>query len=338
MKTTTYFYSFVCGMFLMGAGLTSCNSVLDDDYDSPAKYMQINTTRVDSNVTSKAEGDIPGRVLFWTANNFGSSFYTTADIDNLNAWETTKYNTGKEYPEDGSTVYAAGYSPITNVTPAANYQKLTISDANSGQIDVCTSNAAILGSSSSIFKDVLTFDHTLTKVVFIAKRDKTMEGNRSVNSVYVTIPKEYLATEWDWDATNMKYAINTGVHSASTLSLSDYDGDLTNIDTNYSVGTCYLMLPSDNGGLLGNSTINIQLTAKLLKTGESSTSAVTKTWNFVEGIQLYEQDGTTKVTKANAGDSYVVIFNFTNDTFTFEAHKMPWQNGGLITIPINTNK
>ena len=325
----------VCGIFLSAALLTGCNSVLDDQTDGV--MMELNTTRTSdatSKALSRATETVPGELLFWkTTDNFGT-FYYHCDVDNLNNYnapttgEGNKFNTGKEYPTDGTSVYAAGYSPIASVTASADYKTLTVSDLNAGLVDVLTSAEPLTGSKDNIFNGDLTFDHTLTKVTFKAKFDYTMDKIRQVSNIRVVIPTTYLPTTWAWNDTNKKFEVQP-TNATTTLSIA-YTSTLSTKDTEYEIGTCYLRLPSDNGGKL----TPITLLCNLYKFDSTTQFIKDKTYSPLT-IQLKELDGVTPAVNVQPGESYSVVFLFSNDTWTFTAVKEPWLNGGLITVPVD---
>ena len=324
----------VCGIFLSAALLTGCNSVLDDGKDGV--MMELNTTRTSdatSKALSRATETVPGELLFWkTTDNFGT-FYYHCDVDNLNNYNAptsgdgNKFNTGQEYPTDGTSVYAAGYSPIANITPSVDYRTLTVNDAHVGLVDVLTSKAPLTGSKDIIFNGDLTFDHTLTKVTFKAKFDYTMDKIRQVSNIRVVIPTTYLPTTWAWNDTNKKFEVQAA--NATAARTIAYTSTLSTKDTEYEIGTCYLRLPSDNGGKL----TPITLLCNLYKFDSTTQFIKDKTYTPLT-IQLKDENK-ADVSLAQPGEAYEVVFLFSNDTWTLTAVKEPWLNGGLITVPVD---
>lgn len=334
MITKKYILGAVCGAFCVAVSLSSCNSVLDDNENDV--IMQLNISNAsDASTSSKAlasraDETIPGKLLFWQSDKAVGSYYTT-DIDNLNGYNsnsagTNKFNTGYPYPSDGSSVQVAGYSPVSGVTATADYKTLTV-DSNIGLVDVLTSKAPLTGSKDNEFSGDLTFDHTLTKVTFKAKFDYTMYKIRQVQNIRVAIPAAYLPTVWNWSDTNLKYEV--AASSVSNDLTLQYPTALADQDVEYVIGTCYLNLPANNMGKL----TPISLTCDLYKFDDATVFLPNKTYSNME-IQLKDTDG-TNVSTAVAGEAYEVVFTFSNDTWTLTAVKKPWQNGGLITIPVD---
>lgn len=314
-------------LLLPGICFTACETVLGDDLTiASANTIQFSINR--SGTELNATGDaVPGKVIFWTTDF--SSPYHTADIDNLNAYSTTKYNTGKAYPTDGSIVSAAGYSPAgSKINPSNSNKTLRITNTSAGLTDVCTSQTIIQGSLNTPFNQILKFNHTLTKITFKAMRDYTMQNNRLVNNVQITIPVSYLPTIWQWNGETGQYEVQSTPVAINPLA-PKYGDTLLDIDTEYVIIECYLMLPSDNQGII----TGLKLEADLRRVSSTSTEVEHKTWNLIEGIQLNDEAG-NPVTQAKAGEAYSVIFKFSNDSFTLKARKQPWSSGGLITIPI----
>ena len=322
MKPTRHIL-FGLSLLTATAFTTSCNSVLGDDdiNHKEADTMELAFTR-----SGESSSATSGFLIFWKETK--GDFFTT-EVANLNAYQTIKYNTGKPYPKEGTEVSVTGFSP-SNMQLANDYQTLSLPDGTTaGTLDVCAAEKIIRGSHYNIFRETMVFEHTLTKVTFYAKRDETMEGNQLVNNIQVTIPENYLATEWQWNGILGKYVAGT---THNTDLVSDRSEPLTEVEKAYNIIECYLKLPASNEGTLQN----ITMEADVRKVGETSGQAKHKIWKL-KSIQLYEKDGETPVANAAAGDAYQVVFNFDHDSFSLQAIKKPWEKGGLITVPIDPN-
>lgn len=326
MKSAIYnTYGIMGSLLIMTAGLASCNSVLGDDFPTtPENVILLNTTTYTG--STSATDSVPGRIFLWTTDNeFTGTPYYTSDIADLNA--NTKYNTGKPYPADGSNVFAAGYSPIADVTCSADRKTLTIDKG--GEIDVCAAKT-ITGSINATFdeKNPLEFEHTLTKVTFKALREFTMEGNWVAGNIKVTIPNTYLPAIWKWDGSTYKVQND---NRRDNLAYT-YGYSLTNVEEEYEIGTAYINLSSM---LNKTSLTDLTLDADLRRPNASETEVQKKHWKL-GGIQLMDENG-NPVNDALPGEAYKVVFRFSNDSFTLEARKQPWTSGGIITIPIDPN-
>lgn len=332
--------SAICGVLLIAATcLTGCNSVTDD---GDGVEITLNTTRNDnstfSKVVSKADADnVPGRVLFWKASQvFGTVdfLYFYSDIDNLAGYSTTKYNTGQTYPSDGTLVYAAGYSPVKTITASTDYKTLTVADVNAGTVDVLTSSVPIQGSKNNEFSGDLTFDHTLTKITFKAQFDYTMYQIRQIENIRVDVPNNYLPVQWGWNTTNNKYEVQSTVLKSTSVNNGilqlQHPAALASQDLAEEIGTCYLNLPSGNVGKLKG----IALTIDLYKYGSTTSLAKDQKYENIT-IQLAGVDGEYLTTDAVAGQSYEVIFKFSNDNWTLAAYQQPWADGGLLIVPVD---
>lgn len=328
MKSAIYnTYGIMGSLLIMTAGLASCNSVLGDDFPTtPENVILLNTTTYTGNTSATGSTTIPGRIFLWTTDNeFTGTPYYTSDIADLNA--NTKYNTGKPYPADGSNVFAAGYSPIADVTCSADRKTLTTDKG--GEIDVCAAKT-ITGSIKATFdeKNPLEFEHTLTKVTFKALREFTMEGNWVAENIKVTIPRKYLPAKWIWIEGTYKVQDDNRTGDLTRK----YERALTNVEEEYEIGTAYINLSS-----ISNKTILTDLTldADLRRPQTSATEVKKKQWKL-GGIQLMDENG-NPVNDALPGEAYKVVFRFSNDSFTLEARKQPWTSGGIITIPVDPN-
>lgn len=353
MNTKTYLLS-VCGAFMLAAGLTSCHSVLDNENADNA-LMEFNTGLVESSTTTTSSSKVissradnvtatPGYVFLWPETSDTYKFENPQykyDFDNLNAYQTTKYSTGQPYPDGGVIMNATGYSPIDGITRSLDNKTLTIGDAtNGGLIDVCASNT-IAGSSQAPFNETMTFDHTLTRIQFYVQSDKTMEGTWNITKVDLTLPAKYLANKWIWDSTNAIYAVD-GTSTSASNNIIDWTKGIEAIGTSYLVKETYLMLNSTNAkdGKLTGLQLSVERHSAANNPQYPTPVVQTLTWNLdselaTGGIQLFEKDGVTKVTDPKPGESYIVLFTFSNNTFKLTATKNPWQQGGLITIPVN---
>lgn len=328
MKSAIYnIYGIMGSLLIMATGLASCNSVLGDDLPTtPENVIQLNTTTYTGSTNATNSTEVPGRIFLWTTDDeFTGTPYYTSDIANLNA--STKYNTGKPYPADGSNVYAAGYSPVLDVTCSTDRKTLTT--AKGGEIDVCVAKT-ITGSVNAVFDENtrLEFEHTLTKVTFKALREKTMEGNWVAGNIKVTIPNKYLPATWKWDGST--YQVQNDIRSENLTYTYGYS--LTNVDEEYEIGVAYLNL-NNSANTLSSILTDLTLNAELRRPQASETEVQKKEWKL-GGIQLNDENG-NPVTVASAGEAYKVVFRFSNDSFTLEARKQPWTNGGIITIPVD---
>lgn len=330
MKSTIYTYGIMGSLLIMMTGLASCESVLGDDVPTvPENIIQLSTsTYTDSQSVSNDSEMVPGRIFLWTTEEeFMNTPYYTKDIADLNA--KTKHNTGKPYPADGSNVYAAGYAPVLDVTCSADRKTLTI--AKGGEIDVCVAKT-ITGSVNAVFDEnrPLEFEHTLTKVTFKALREITMAGNWVAGNIKVTIPNKYLPATWKWDENTSTYQVQKDIRNDHLTYTFGYS--LTNVEEEYEIGVAYLNLNNvSNKSILTDLILN----AELRRPQASETEVQKKEWKL-GGIQLNDENG-NPVNDPKPGEAYKVVFRFSNDSFTLEARKQPWTNGGIITIPVDPN-
>ncbi|MEG1401406.1 fimbrillin family protein [Bacteroides sp.] len=312
-------YTILYILFPIAGIFSSCNTILEDSYSFPdsEKTMKIAVTR------SLGSTVIAGKLILWKAK---PGDYTTVNVNDLNAYSIEKLNTGKPYPKDNSTVYISGFSPM-DMQASSSYQTLNMPvGASPGTVDVCTSNT-VNGNASSPFNETMTFKHTLTKIIFKARRHETMTGIRNVGNITITIPMSYLPTEWNWNNApeEMSYQVNSSKHATSNLTLTHPDIIFEN--NTEEIGTCFLMLPVNNIGKLQS----IRLTAdiKLINSVE-----IDKRIDSIIDIQLMDTNN-QPINKAQAGESYEILFNFQQNSFTLIASQLDgWEKGGLIYVPV----
>lgn len=322
MKQTKHI-PFCLSLLAATALFTACDSVLgDDDFvNQQGDTMQLTFTR--SGDSSSATS---GNLIFWkTAMN---DFFT-AEVPDLTAYGETKFNTGTPYPKDGTLISATGYSPA-NMLHTDDYQTLELpTGTKPGTLDVCAASQVIKGNYYSIFNENMVFEHTLTKVTFFVERDYTMVGSRDVNNITVTIPKNYLPTQWVWNKAtapdNAKYTAQQDTHADATLVFA-HPSTLVGTNT-VNIGTAYLMLPADNNGQL----TDINIKADIYRTESIEKE---KTIDQTIPVQLYAGENSDPVDKANPGEAYEIVIKFQQNSFTLVARKSDWEKGGLIYVPV----
>lgn len=313
-------------LFLSAAIFNSCNTILDDADNIPTEQEQIQVG------ITRAAGTYSGRLLFWTGAYTMTSPWLVEELSDLNAYESTKYNTGEYYPSNNSIVYATGYSPSPSLSSdisTSDNLTLTLPAGRAGFVDVCTAAGIITGSRSTPFSARMEFEHTLTKIHFTVERDPTMEGIRDVKNIILTIPKKYLPTTWTWNGS--VYEVDYSEPATTDLTLTHPDiiiGTGKREDFIEGEGIVYLMLPTGNTGKLED----IVVTADILL---SSSTGVDRQINETITIPLYDENGDQLTGDALPGEAYTVSFNFKQDSFTLIARAQSWEPGGLIYLPVN---
>lgn len=314
-------------LLLMAAvSISSCDSILEDD-SSPVnnENIEINITRFNENTIGINDNSI-FKVAFFTGSSY--NFYAATDnLSEIDNYKENAYDTAIPYP-NSTAVYAVGYAPSNLLTASDDYKQLTLTPAApAGTVDILASQTET-GSKNSPFsnRSPLQFKHLLTKITFIAKRDKKMQSSKLVHDVKVTLGTSYLINKWEYNNQGIYMAAGTQEY-IENLTLHVSDQYLTDIDTEYIVGTCYLNMPAHNKGKL-----SFNLEATLTPVG--STDNIKADYGEMN-IQLLEANNQTPVSIAQAGEAYEVVINFTQDSFTLTGVKAPWKTGGLITVPIN---
>lgn len=308
--------------FLAITTLTACNSVLGDNDIVKKQGENIELAFTRSGESSSATS---GSLIFWKE-RMGDAFTFTAEVNDLTAYETIKFNTGVPYPKDGAEVSATGFSPAS-MQLSDDYQKLSLPPGTvPGTLDVCTASEVIQGNYYRTFNRTMEFGHTLTRITFFAERDHTMEGSRNVSNIKVTIPTNLLAFRWTWDGT--RYSAEQGATPVTPLTPLVFTHPDIIVSTNTDeMGTAYLMLPTGNTGVLKGIRIEADITP--IKETE-----VEKTIDTTMAIQLYTGDNATPVSTALPGEAYEIAIKFQQNSFTLIARQNDWENGGLIYVPV----
>lgn len=324
-------HKIINALFLsIAVSVSSCDSILDEDsLPTSGKSIELSFTRGYENST--LEDNSYFRIAFFTGEEY-TPFFSTNQLQGINTYTTDAYDTGVPYPSNN--VHAVGYAPSDSINLSKDQKTLELKfDNTAGTTDVRASQT-ITGNSNSHFskESPMKFEHLLTKVTFYAKRDYTMQYSKLVHDVKVTLGSSYLVKEWKYK-NGGSYAAVVNTDSPKNLELHIPNQYLTDIDTEYFIGTCYLNMPTNNEGKL-----SFGLEAILTPT--ETTENIQSDYGQLD-IQLMEDKdgGQQKVTEAKAGEAYEVVINFTQNSFTLSGVKAPWKAGGLITIPINpTNK
>lgn len=309
-------------LMLTTISFSGCNDMLEDENATFGNgKIEVGFTR-SSNGASISSTSTSGCLVFWQK-DFGD--FHIAEVDNLESYNKDKFNTGKEYPKDNSTVYATGYSPAS-MGRTSNAETITLSEDHSGKTDVCVASKEIDGKRSVPFYTEMTFEHTLTKIYFTVERHSTMVGIRDVRNITATIPNAYLPIEWNWKSNTGKYVLNSSKTAKDNLILTH--PDIINATKTEELGTAYLMIPP---GKSDGTLKDIRLTADLLLT---TSSKVERTIDEKMNIQLYDENG-AKATEIKPGEAYSVNILFQQNTFTLTARQLKkWEQGGLIYVPI----
>ena len=319
-------YTIFSLLFLTTAIFISCDSVLEDEYTISNEQKQIEVRFAKSSQDGSSFTSASGVLIFWK--NTLDDFFQSK-IDDLAQYSNSKYNTGKSYPNDYSTVFATGYSPA-DMQNSSDFQVISLPNKSSGITDVCVAEKVISGSQTSLFHETMEFEHTLTKVYFTVQRDKTMEGSRDVRNITINIPKSYLPIEWNYDTKDNKYKIN--YKKTATDNLQFTHSDIIHSTGTEELGTAYLMLPTNNEGKLNN----LHLTAEILLIDETQ---IERKIDSPLDIQLYEQDNVSPISNAKPGEAYEVCFQFQQNSFTLIARQLDnWEKGGLIYVPVKPGK
>lgn len=321
-------HNIINGLLLLAATcISSCNSIMDDD-SLPVSKENIALSFTRSNESTTALDDNSKfRVAFFIGNDY-SFFNSTDDLQGIDRYRENSYDTAIPYPSNTS-VYAVGFAPTDHLNVSDDHKTLTLAGNKAGTVDVLASQT-VMGSSNNRFsnKTPLEFQHLLTKVTFLAKRDKKMQNSKRVHDVKVTPNVSYLINKWEYNTDT--YIASANQEANESLTLHEDGQYLTNIEEEYLIGTCYLHLPANNNGEI---TFNLEAILSPVNTSEDIPA------NYGEiRVNLMEADNHTPVATAKPGEAYEVLINFTQDSFTLTGVKAPWKTGGLITVPINPTK
>lgn len=211
----------------LALSLTGCSHEVEDTPRYSGESIQLNML-----AGSTREAGIESNALNWgptlfffteaqynqaapTETNAATPSLTSTDCtyllsapEDVDTYSSALYDTGKKYPADGSSLYAAGYAPTGMLKPDnGNHATLRVDyggeeyDFLAGSIDFlgCDANPAYCGSSGDPFgqpTNVLKFRHLTSKITFYAYRSAEMENKQYVRNVAITgLQMQYQSTD-----------------------------------------------------------------------------------------------------------------------------------------------
>lgn len=200
----------------LALSLTGCSHEVEDTPPYSGESIQLNML-----AGSTREAGIESNALNWgptlfffteaqynqaapTETNAATPSLTSANCtyllsapEDVDTYSSALYDTGKKYPTDGSSLYAAGYAPTGMLKPddGNNHATLRVDYGENGflagSIDFlgCDADPVYKGSSSDPFgqpKNVLKFRHLTSKITFYAYRSAEMADKQYVRNVAIT--------------------------------------------------------------------------------------------------------------------------------------------------------
>lgn len=278
--------------------------------------------------------------LFWLDTDFASigtggvqPYLEAWPYEEIDAYKTKTYDTGKKYPENDQEVYCTGYSPSTLIVDdgaqVRSWTRLSVPAEDIGILDVQVAPDHITGKSSQHFekknpKEPLVFIHAQSKVSFKAKMGTDMAQNRYLRNVKVTIPGTELMSTLKWE--DGRYIAHET--SDDRISVVLEDPSTTQMD------------PSQKPRELGHvfihpnkASLTLAVEVEMAEDPFFSKSEILK---LDTEVPFTLTDGISDVLREN--DAYEIILVINYDSIVLKGRKAEWEEGGGLLIPIYPDK
>ena len=267
------------------------------------------------------------------------------------------YNTGHQYPADGTYLYATGYAPVAALDLSEDKGTLMVKDGyQKGQTDFlsCDGKQKHRGSTDDPFaqeEHELLFRHLTARLRFVGIRDEVMYNRIGVNNVKVTVQGEDFAVPASFEK-RVKMPLN---FEQDTIYSTYVASDLTPVTLDPIAGGEEMIPATQDGRTLGEyyvlqadsmdeydpfakkeSTGSIPLTLDIeadlyYLTGDTGTPIfyTRKQWTGVP-VTIESHTGNVML----PGYEYVVRIIFNNESIILQGMQKGWEDGGMHYLPV----
>ena len=358
-KTTYWAWLFSLAASL---GLEACSR--DGEEAGVSVPLEI-YSRANDNESPTDESTGEARLFFWTEEKFNSWLGGTIElpkfecrpesIDHYNYSGGIAYNTGHEYPSDGSYLYATGYAPMKalDLTVSENEKKLRVKEGfRNGQTDflVCDGCDAHSGSSTDRFtqeEHELKFRHLTARIRFVGIRDEVMHNKIGVSNVKIKLHEEnglVVPLQFDWRAdeaeTQCTYVANLAEKATELAPVEGGSEMIPTTSAGRTLGSCYVLQKASMTGYnpfvevteSGNISLTMDIEADLwYLTGEAS-EPIPYTHKRWKNVSVDIETNTGNVMRP--GYQYEVRIIFRNESIVLQGLQKGWEDGGTHYIPV----
>ena len=278
--------------------------------------------------------------LFWLDSDFAAigsdgiqPYFEAWPSQEIDAYKTETYNTGKKYPDNDQYVYCTGFSPATLIidddAQNRSWTKLTVPAEDIGILDVQVAPQHITGKSSQHFetkdpKEPRELIHAQSKIVFKAKMGTEMAMNRYLRNVTITVPGSELMSGLKWE--DGRYIADRTAGEEASVVLKD--PSTTQLDPNQKareIGEVYIYPGKESMKIK----VDIEMSDSPLFT-EHEIISIEADVDF----NLTDSYGST----LRENDAYEIILVINYDSIILKGRKAEWQEGGGLLIPIYPNQ
>jgi hypothetical protein len=278
--------------------------------------------------------------LFWLKNDFeniSADNYTQPYLDSwapdeIDAYKTTTYNTGKKYPDNDEEVFCTGYYPASLIIDGGlrprSWTSLDVPEEKIGRMDVMVAPEHITGKSTAHFDtkepgEPLSFVHAQSKVTFKAKMGTEMAQNRYLRNIKVTVPGSELMSSLKWESGRYT-ADGTAGEDVSVVLV---DPVTTQLDPSQK--------PREIGDVLiypGKSSLSISVNVEM---SDSPLFPNHEVISITTEIPFNFTDGQGDVLGENEAYEIILVINY--DSIVLKGRKAEWEEGGELLIPLYPN-
>ena len=271
------------------------------------------------------------------------------------------YNTGHQYPADGTYLYATGYAPVAAFEQNGNREVLTVKDGyQNGQTDFlsCDGKQKHRGSTDNPFaqeEHELLFRHLTARLRFVGIRDEVMYNRIGVNNVKVTV-REKLAVpasfekkvktslEFEQDTIYSTY-VASGLNAIELAPINGGEEMIPATQDGRTLGEYYVLQEGSTGGYdpfvkkeetKGSIPLTLDIEADLYYlTGDTGTPIfyMRKRWEDVS-VTIESHTGDVML----PGYEYVVRIIFNNESIILQGMQKGWEDGGMHYLPVRPTK
>lgn len=315
------------GLCLLSVSCTSAEGECEEE--SP---MAVAFTRADGTTG----GETTPLLLFWREADFsggtlGTLYRTSTPTGGIGDYADAPYNTGEDYPADGSRVVVMGLCPSV-MTTADSHTTYSL-PSGAGLTDVLVTPNGVTGSRKQPFGRALEFAHAAVRIVLKARRTDNTVGKLYVKNLKLTVPARLVCGGLRWDTGTKQYL---AAPASADLVINHSEQILSTEDTQVAV---FYLTPCQVSDLLTNlsgtgGTPGLTLTADVAKDINFTIGARNANFPILDGnLNFMDQSG-NPVTQLKGGESYETTLRFDIDSFTLEGEEKEWEDGGKMIVPV----
>ena len=308
------------------------------------------------------------RLFFWKETDFqnwleekGANLYFACEpkepIDHYRYAGGIAYNTGHQYPADGTYLYATGYAPVAALELNESGEVLTVkADYQKGQTDFlsCDGKRKHRGSTDDPFaqkEHELLFRHLTARLRFVGIRDEVMYNRIGVNNVKVTVQEGDFAVptsfekevktslEFEQDTIYSTY-VASGLNAIELAPIAGGEEMIPATQDGRTLGEYYVLQEGSTGGYNpfvkeereGTISLTLDIEADLYYlTGDTGTPIfyTRKQWQNVS-VKIESRTGDVML----PGYEYVVRIIFNNESIILQGMQKGWEDGGMHYLPV----